>query len=36
LHYKELCLNLGQHLFNWVLFRKISQEWPFKSWEVLL
>ena len=26
LHYKELCLNLGQHLFNWVLFRNISQE----------
>ena len=34
LHYKELCLNLGQHLFNWVLFRNISQEWPFKSWAV--
>ena len=36
LHYKELCLNLGQHLFNCVLFRNISQEWPFKSWKVLL
>ena len=34
LHYKELCLNLGQHLFNWVLFRNISQKWPFKSWKV--